>query len=261
MRYCSIALILSLGMLHAQSDNRYCNPDNTWRGITALNAVMHDGPAELPRVCFYTDPSATPSPGPVIAVAAGSSLTTAYNRAQCGSTLSLAHGAKWEEKFDFPAKNCDDAHWIRIRTDGLITPPGMRITPAYVPQMAQLNMTQTSGFISVGDHIRFEGLYVKPGRPGLFYFLPALLRGSNKVIFDRVYVACNPSEGECQHGITVNNAKYIAVIDSWMEGFNCVAKTGACVDSQAISGGSSAQGSVSDSGPVKIVNNYLEAST
>lgn len=220
---------------------------------------MHDGPASLPRVCFNTDPANTPSPGPSVRVAAGESLQTAYNAAECGTTILLAHGATWDDPFDFPAKNCDDQHWITIKTDGVIPPPGVRISEDFISQMAHLNMRNRSGFRSVGDHLRFEGLYFTKALSGVFYYLPALLKDSNKIIFDRVYVHCQPAE-ECQHGITISTAKYVAVIDSMLDEFHCIAKTGACVDSQAISGGAADQGSVRESGPVKIVNNLLEAS-
>jgi len=259
MKTLAVLFVLASACL-AQSDNRYCTAANTWIGTTASNPVMYDGPAALPKLCFNTDPANTPSPGPVVNVAAGQNLQNAYNAAACGTTLLLAHGAKWDDPFTFAAKNCDDQHWITIKSDGLITPPGMRITPEYEPQMANLNMKTNSGLKAVGDHIRFIGIEWTKGKAGIFYFLPALLKGSNKIIFDRNVVHCNARE-ECQHGITVNTGKYIAVIDSWMDEFHCIAGTGACVDSQAISGGTSAEGSVMDSGPVKIVNNFLEAST
>ena len=124
--------------------------------------------------------------------------------------------------------------------------------------MAHLSLRSRNGFKSVGDHIRFQGLYITKAQSGIYYFLPALLKNSDHVIFDRNYIHCNPGE-ECQHGIVVNTAKFVAAIDNWMDEFHC---TGAvCTDSQTISGGTADQGSVIESGPVKIVNNFLEAST
>src|SRR5262249_43350574 len=56
-----------------QSDNAYCNPGNV---VIAPNGAM-DGPALLPQSCFFTDSSATPSPGNIVFVADGESFQSA----------------------------------------------------------------------------------------------------------------------------------------------------------------------------------------
>ena len=51
------------------------------------------------------------------------------------------------------------------------------------------------------------------------------------------------------------HVRYAAVVDSYFSDFHCIAKTGACVDSQAVAGGSGDD----PMGPFKIENNFLEA--
>lgn len=232
-------------------DNRYCDDNNQWTGGAS------DGPAALPTACLNTAVANTPSPGLAVMVAP-QKLQAAYNVAKCGQTLKLAHGQTWNGPFSFPSKNCDDKNWITIMSDGTLPAPGTRAQKTDAPQMARLYLKQ--GVTTWGDHIRFIGIeWAK--QPGGIIFLFASLKGANKIIFDRNLVHGNPKE-DAQHGIQVNTGKNIAVIESTLYEFHCTAVTGTCVDSQAISGGTGDAGApVSKSGPVKIVNNYIEAST
>jgi hypothetical protein len=68
-----------------------------------------DGPAQLPKSCYYTAMDGTPSPGKQIRVAGRSDLRDAVDSAKCGDTLLLAAGASFEIK-SLPAKKCDDQH-------------------------------------------------------------------------------------------------------------------------------------------------------
>ena len=76
----------------------------------------------------------TPAPGAIINVNAGGDLQTALNTAQCGDTLELEAGATFTGYFSFPAKACDNEHWIIVRTSALDTDlpaEGQRLTPCY----------------------------------------------------------------------------------------------------------------------------------
>ena len=238
-------------VVNTGEDNRYCDNSGTWTG------GISDGPAALPKACFNTAIANTPAPGPTVTVDPGK-LQAAYNQAACGTILKLAHGQTWNGPLAFPSKNCDDKHWIWIMSDGALPNPGVRIKQSDQPQTARFYFKQ--GVQSWGDHIRFIGIeWAK--QPGIIIFFFESTQGANKIIFYRNLVHGNPKE-EAQHGIQVNTGKYIAVIDSSLYEFHCIAKTGTCVDSQAISGGTGATGTlVSQSGPVKVVNNYIEAST
>ena len=109
------------------AENAYCGKGN----VAQFGAK--DGPAELPKACFYTALDGTPSPGKQIRVAAKTDLAEAFEHAKCGDTLLLAAGASFELK-DLPAKKCDDQHYVTVRTDtpdDKLPPEGTRISPAW----------------------------------------------------------------------------------------------------------------------------------
>ena len=98
------------------------------------NSTGFDGPAELPRIYIQSAVADTPSPGAITFVTAGSSFQQALNAARCGDTLQLQAGATFAGAFTFPAKPCDDQHWITIRTsspNSALPPEGTRLTPCF----------------------------------------------------------------------------------------------------------------------------------
>jgi hypothetical protein len=230
-------------------DNRYCPETGTWTGGRI------DGPATLPEDCFNTAIANTPSPGSTIIVPAGADLSLAYSTTQCGQTLMLAHGASWSGPFSFSSKGCDDQHWITITVDGVIPSEGVRITPAISGQLARIVLKSGSSPNTFGDHLRFIGIEWAKQRGGP---LTAMLNTTDatKVIFDRNYCHGNSGE-ETRRCLDIgSNSSYIAVIHSYLSRFHCIAVTGTCTDSQAISGGT---GEVSTVHGIKIVDNFLEA--
>src|SRR5712672_3197848 len=91
-----------------------------------------DGPAELPKACYYTAMDGTPSPGKQIRVSAKADLATAVAEAKCGDTLLLPAGAVFDVKI-LERKNCDERHYLTIRTDtpdSKLPREGTRISPA-----------------------------------------------------------------------------------------------------------------------------------
>src|SRR5208337_5324989 len=97
-------------------------------------AQQFDGPAELPRFTVASSLADTPAPGSTISVPAGGNLQAALNSANCGDTIALQAGATYTGLFTFPAKSCDDQHWIIVRTsapDSALPPEGTRMTPCY----------------------------------------------------------------------------------------------------------------------------------
>src|SRR6266852_2260790 len=122
----SVLLLCVFGYAIAQDappDNRYCGMGNE------PQFGASDGPAALPQSCFYTAIKATPSPGRVVLVPAGSDLQSYVSKAHCGETLELASGATYNGAFNFPAKGCDDKHWITVRSAGALPAEGIRISP------------------------------------------------------------------------------------------------------------------------------------
>src|ERR1700726_3715415 len=93
-----------------------------------------DGPAELPRESVKSSLKDTPARGKTWMVRPGQSIEEALDRASCGDTIQLQAGATFVGHFAIPAKNCDDSHWIIIRTsapDSALPPEGTRLTPCF----------------------------------------------------------------------------------------------------------------------------------
>jgi hypothetical protein len=250
---------------------------------TSATAVSgeHDGPAELPRLHVASLLRDTPAPGKVIAVRAGEDPSQAVARASCGDTIQLQAGATFGRLL-LPEKKCDDSHWIIIRSsapDSKLPPEGTRLTPCYagvssLPGRPALRCASTenvlakiefdtsgnTGPITIAtgaNHYRFIGLEVaRASSPGITYNLIGPDKGpADHLIFDRMWIH-GTAQNETVRGIMLSHLRYVAVVDSYFSDFHCVAKTGACVDSQAVAGG------LGDDpmGPFKIENNYLEAS-
>jgi PKD repeat protein len=180
-----IAIIVSSATA-TDPDDAYCGIGNVPLGATT------DGPADMPIKCMNTSLANTPSPGAVITLGAGGNLQAAYNALQCGQTLSLAHGVTWKGPVQFAPKNCDDQHWIWITSDGAIPPPGTRVDPTYVPQLATISMKSgASANKAIGDHIRFIGIEWSK-RPGAPLVNVVEVPGAFKVVFDRNYAHGNP---------------------------------------------------------------------
>jgi hypothetical protein len=247
---------------------------------TAVASGGYDGPAELPRVTVPSAMADTPAPGSIVSVNAGGNLQLALNNAQCGDVIQLQAGAIFSGSFKVPAKNCDIKHWIIIRTsapDSALPAEGQRATPCYAgvaslpgrpqyacanPQnvMAKVQMEKAGDgpfkFANGANYYRFIGLEVtRPaGTPGI----ARLMAGKGTVdhlVVDRCWLHGAPQD-ETHNGVSLSGATNVAVIDSYLNDFHCISKTGSCVDSHAISGGVSN----TQDGPFKIENNFLEAS-
>lgn len=242
----------------------------------------YDGPAELPRAYVQSAVAYTPAPGAVTHVAAGGDLQAALNNAKCGDTIELQAGATYTGVFTFPAKNCDDNHWIVVRTSALdsqLPPEGTRITPCYagvsslpgrpdfhcaatanVMSRLVIDARQGSGpiqFASRANHYRLLGLEVtRRERGSVIYSLASIDPGgiADHIVYDRLWMHGTAQE-ETERGVQLGGSTYVAVVDSFFTDFHCIAKTGACGDSQAISGGTGDH----PMGPYQIVNNFLEA--
>ena len=252
-------------------------------GWSAAKAATSDGPAALPNVYLQTLMAQTPAPGKTWFVAAGASLQAALKSVHCGDTISLQAGATFTGNFTFPALGCDDQHWIVVRTsapNSALPPEGTRLTPCYagvssLPGRPPLNCKSTAVvtakivsnwtggaivFAPGATHYRFVGLEItrlpaSSQLPTMYQLASAMPGPADHIIFDRVWMHGN-AQDETAHGVRLSNIATAAVIDSYLNDFHCVAITGTCTDSQAISGGN---GSF-PGGPYKIVNNFLEAS-
>jgi hypothetical protein len=241
-----------------------------------------DGPAELPRVYVQSAVANTPANGKTLAVGDASSLQSALNSAACGDTISLKAGATFTGSWTFPGKNCDDLHWIIVRTsapNSSLPPEGTRISPCYAGVaslpgrpalncsavqnvMAKLVMGQSSGsgpivFTTGANHYRFIGLEVTrlPNATAVGNLAyPSAGSTGDHIIFDRVWMHGTVKD-DTTRGIYLSGLTYTALVDSYLNDFHCESALGNCTDAQALAGGLG----TAPGGPYKIVNNFLES--
>ncbi len=258
-------------------------PDQAVPNLPSPDRGAFDGPAELPRVHVNSAITDTPAPGRSRIVKAGGDLQEILNEASCGDIIKLEEGASFQGLFRLPAKPCDDAHWIVIRTsasDDSLPQEGTRLRPCYAgvaslpgrPDfhcsavknvLAKISFAGKAGsgpisFSSGANHYRLIGLEITRESTGApVYNLASPEKGAavNHVIFDRVWMH-GSAQDETTRGIFLSGTRFMGVVDSYFSDFHCVSVSGACVDSQAIAGGA---GDL-PMGPFKIVNNFLEAS-
>jgi hypothetical protein len=250
--------------------------------VSSISSAGFDGPAELPRVYIQSATSNTPAAGSTIQVNAGGDLQSALNSANCGDTIQLQAGATFTGIFTFPAKSCDDSQWIIVRTsaaDSALPAEGSRLTPCYagvssLPGRPALQCVSTKNvlaklvmagsgsgpvvFAAGANHYRLTGLEItRVAGTGIVYSLSSLAAGgtANNLVFDRVWIHGTPQD-ETTRGIDLGGSTYVSVVDSFLNDFHCVSRTGACTDAQAISGGLGND----QMGPYKITDNFLEAS-
>ncbi len=258
----------ALGAAPPTAENAYCGKGNV------VKFGARDGIAELPKACYYTALDGTPSPGKQIRVAAKSDLAATIDGAKCGDTLLLTAGASFEVTA-LPSKKCDDQHYITVRTDtpdSRLPPEGTRISPAWSgvaslpgrPAFAQpsggaakllatIVVRRPSG-VAVGDHVRFIGIeWTTPPDADLGRMVTA--EHGDHIIFDRNWI--HPAAGrEVGHGVGMaDGAHMIAVINSYISGLNCIARTGKCTDATGIGGGKGDE----QISTLKIYNNFIES--
>jgi Putative Ig domain len=266
---------------HADSQSFNMNVQQQGNSPLPPQQGNFDGPAELPRVYIDSSMANTPSSGQSWNLAAGDSLQDALNNASCGDTIYLQAGATFEDNFTVPAKNCDDAHWITVRTsasDSALPAEGTRITPCYAgvasltgrpsykcsnPKnvMAKLVVPKIGTgpivFAPNANHYRFVGLEVtRNQKTGIVYALISMTPGypADHLVFDRMWIH-GTAQDETTKGIQLGGSTYVAIVDSYINDLHCISRSGSCTDSVAVGGGIGNN----PTGPYRIVDNYLEA--
>jgi len=239
-----------------------------------------DGPAELPREYAKSSLKDTPAGGKTWLVSSGQSLEQTLASASCGDIIQLQAGATFSGNFVIADKNCDDSHWIIIRTsspDSSLPPENTRLTPCYagvssLPGRPRLNCASSANVLAKiefngkggsgpilfspgANHYRLIGLEVtRAVSPACVYNLIQFDGPADHVVFDRLWVH-GTSQDETVRGVLLGGSRYVAIVDSFFTDFHCVARSGSCSDAQAIAGG------LGDGpmGPYRIVNNFLES--
>jgi hypothetical protein len=250
--------------------------------VSTSSANGFDGPAELPRVYIQSAMANTPAPGSTISVNAGGDLQSALNSANCGDTIQLQAGATFTGAFTFPAKSCDDSHWIIVRTssnDSKLPAEGSRLSPCYagvssLPGRPSFHCASTSNvlaklvmaaagsgpisFASGANYYRIIGLEItRTAGTGRVSALWSVANGgtANNLVVDRVWMH-GTAQDDTTRAVELGGSTYVSIVDSFFTDFHCVSITGSCSDAQTINGG------LGDNqmGPYKIVDNFLEAS-
>lgn len=201
----------------------------------------------------YVEPT-----GNVIVVRAGGDLQAALNSAQLGDTIELEAGATFTGPFTLPNKTTGTG-WIYVRSSrqSSLPAPGTRVSIADAANMPKIVVSGTGGGSTLrtanGAHnFRFVGIEFRPVSGSFVYDLISIGNAdtvdstfAHHIYFDRCYIHGDATVGG-RRGVAMNG-KFMAVLDSYVADFKEVG-----ADTQAL-------WAYNTPGPIKVVNNYLEA--
>ena len=210
--------------------------------------------AEPPHQLTATGPVA--GTGRTTSVPAGGDLQAAVDAARPGDTIVLAAGATYRGPITLPAKSGEG--WVVIRSSAADDlPADRRVGPGDAPRMARIVAGRASDpavrTAPGAHHFKLVGLEltVAPGT----YSQGLVLLGTgdetsdqqfpHHLVIERCYVHGDPQAGG-KRGVALN-ARHVAIVDSYFTDWKGVGQ-----ETQAIAGWNTP-------GPVKIVNNYVEA--
>jgi len=205
----------------------------------------------------YIDTTYSPPLGNTITVNSGGNLQTALNNAQLGDTIVLQAGARFTGPFTLPNKSSGSG-WIYIQSSAYssLPPPGTCVSISDASNMPKITVA-TGGRSAIetatnAHHYRFIGIEFKPVANNFVYNLIRIGNADTStsalpgdIVFDRCCIHGDPAKGG-RRGVAMDGIR-IAVIDSHVSDFKEVG-----ADTQALC-------AYNTPGPLKIVNNYLEA--
>ncbi|MEP7196149.1 MAG: T9SS type A sorting domain-containing protein [Saprospiraceae bacterium] len=209
----------------------------------------------LPQIFIQTSYN-PPVGGQIFHVNTSANFQAALNSAKLGDLIELQAGITFTGPFTLPNKTTGTG-WIYISSSAYssLPSPCNRVSISDAVNMPKIVVGAGSGgtinTVANSHHYRFVGIEFKPVPGNYLYNVILIGNGEktattqpNNIIFDRCYIHGDPKAGS-RRGILLNGA-YLSVIDSYIS--DCK-EDGA--DSQALA-------SYSSTGPIKIVNNYLE---
>jgi len=235
--------------------------------ITSLVTVAtaQEPQAALPRVRIDTTWN-PPTGGTTWAAHTSAQLSSALTTAAPGDIIILDAGKIYSGNFKLPAKSNPNRKWIYIETSAYahLPYPGTRVSPANAASMPKIVTPGGSSAILLKDganYWRFVGIEIYSNSnfhpsgytPGVFFgyglvdkfSYPGTSNIPDHIFFDRCYVH-GDSTHDLQRGI-VGNDTYFAVVDSYISDIHARG-----MDTQAVL-------AYTTPGPIKLVNNHLEA--
>lgn len=183
-----------------------------------------------------------------------------------GEIIKLASGATFNENVTLPAYSMASGKWVILTTNtdaSNLPAEGQRIDPTYAPTLAKIVTSSSSyavGAASGANHYWLMGLEIEVASAvATNYGIVVIGCASggcetsasalpSHIYLDRDYVHGNSLSSNIKRGVAANGAS-IAVINSYIS-----AITNDGQDCQAV-------GLWNGPGPLKIVNNHLEAAT
>ncbi len=227
-----------------------------------------------------------PPSGQTIDVPAGGNFQDALRQARPGDVIVLHAGVTYSGPFVLPVKTGDGWITVQSSAMASLPAAGQRVSPTDAPAMPALESgsNYVLGAAKGAHHYRFMGIEIRPGPAAsasrvdrTLSWLKRSLKGESAptpaagtpaaaflenlvdlgdgatsvdalphhIIFDRCFIHGDSVVG-ARRGVAMN-ARYIAVIDSYLSDFKQ-----AGVDTQAVSAWNSP-------GPFKITDDYLEA--
>jgi hypothetical protein len=222
--------------------------------------------AQLPNV--YLDTTWAPPSGTTWAAHTAAQFSSALTSALPGDTIVLDAGVTYTGNFRLPAKSNPNGQWIYIVSSQISAlPAGTRVSPAnaiYMAKISSPNATAPITILNGANYWRLAGLEITAnsnyptgcptnGQNCMTYFLanfafnPATGSDADYVWLDRVYGHGSPTQ-DFQGGI-IMNWNHAAIIDSYIDDVHIKG-----FDSVGVGG-------YHTLGPIKIVNNYISAST
>ncbi len=220
--------------------------------------------AQLPRV--YIDTTWNPPVGGTTwAAHTAAQLSSALTVAVPGDVIVLDAGTIYSGYFRLPAKSNPNKKWIYIESSAYssLPAPGTRVSPANAANMPKIVTPGATSAVQLNDgsnHWRFAGIeiysastYAPPGyTPGAKYGYALVSDYGNppvtlpdSIVFDRCYIHGDATH-DVQEGLQ-GNASNFAVVDSYISDIHM-----AGTDTQAVA-------AYYTPGPIKLVNNHLEA--
>lgn len=239
--------------------------------IAALHPVLTPAQEPVPALPqVYINTTWSPPNGATWNINSSSTFALALNLAQPGDTIILNNSVTYSGNFTLPAKTNPNHLWIYIESSGLsnLPPPGTRVNPLtqeqYMAKVTTPNVAPAFTLAPGANHYRLVGLEItsnsnqggnlqnNPPSNNFTYclvcWIPAIGSAEpDSITVDRSYVHGSPTQDVGQ-GVQCN-ASNCAVIDSYFSDIH-----ESTTDSQAIL-------AYWTPGPIKIVDNYLSATT